>query len=201
MKLYADTAARRTRQVLADAITLAWCALWVWAAVRLHELLLLLARPGEAMVDAGTRLSGSLGETADRLAGVPVVGEEVRAPVDDAARAADRLREAGLQQQSAAGDLALFLAIAVAALPILLALLVWLPRRVRFVRRASAAQRLLGRDRDLDLFALRALATQPMHVLARIDADPADAWRRRDPDVLRALAALELRADGLRPPT
>ena len=53
---------------------------------------------------------------------------------------------------------------------------------------------------DLDLFALRALSRQPMHRLARISDDPAGAWRRRDPAVVRRLAELELRTVGLKPP-
>jgi len=36
-------------------------------------------------------------------------------------------------------------------------------------------------------------------VLARVSDDPAGAWRRRDPDVVRRLAALELADAGLRP--
>nr|MBA2464268.1 hypothetical protein [Nocardioidaceae bacterium] len=53
---------------------------------------------------------------------------------------------------------------------------------------------------DLDLFALRAMAHQPLHRLARISEDPAGAWRARDTDVVRALAELELRDAGLTPP-
>ena len=53
---------------------------------------------------------------------------------------------------------------------------------------------------DLDLFALRALARQPLHVLARISDDPAGAWRARDPEVVLALGSLELREAGLRVP-
>ncbi len=53
---------------------------------------------------------------------------------------------------------------------------------------------------DLDLFALRALAHQPLHVLARITDDPAGAWRRGDRAVTDRLAELELRANGLRLP-
>ena len=81
-------------------------------------------------------------------------------------------------------------------------MLLWfyLPSRLRFVRRATAGQRYLDSGADLDLFALRAMAHQPLHVLAGIDADPAGAWRRGDPDVVDRLARLELRSVGLRPP-
>ena len=57
----------------------------------------------------------------------------------------------------------------------------------------------MAAGRDLDLFALRALATQPVHVLARVADDPAGAWRAGDAEVVSRLADLELRAVGLRP--
>ena len=87
-----------------------------------------------------------------------------------------------------------------AAIPILVVSAFYLPVRYRFIRRATAGQRFVDAVEDLDLFALRALARQPMHVLAKVSDDPAGAWRRRDPVVTRTLAELELRANGLRPP-
>jgi hypothetical protein len=72
--------------------------------------------------------------------------------------------------------------------------------RWRFVRTATAGQRFIDADADLDLFALRAMATQPMHRLARVSDDPVRAWRDGDPDVVRSLALLELRDAGLSPP-
>jgi hypothetical protein len=68
------------------------------------------------------------------------------------------------------------------------------------VRNATAGQRFLDSAADLDLFALRAMAHQPLHVLAGVSDDPAAAWRRQDPEVVRRLAALELKAAGLAPP-
>jgi hypothetical protein len=53
---------------------------------------------------------------------------------------------------------------------------------------------------DALLLALRALARQPLHRLARIGEDPAGDWRRGDPGTVRALASLELTEIGLRPP-
>ena len=76
----------------------------------------------------------------------------------------------------------------------------WSVLRIRFIRQASAAQGLIDDAADLDLFALRALARQPMPRLARISADPGGAWRRGEPDVIYRLAVLELRDAGLHPP-
>jgi hypothetical protein len=95
---------------------------------------------------------------------------------------------------------ALVLGLVVALVPIVIVVALWLYVRIGFARRASAAQRFIDASADLDLFALRAMATQPMSALARISDDPAGAWRRQDTAVIRELATLELRDQGLRPP-
>jgi hypothetical protein len=87
--------------------------------------------------------------------------------------------------------------LAVGAIPVLIALAIHLPLRWRFVREATAGRRYVDSAADLDLFALRAMSRQPLHRLARISDDPAAAWRRGDPEVVRALAVLELRHSGL----
>jgi hypothetical protein len=53
---------------------------------------------------------------------------------------------------------------------------------------------------DLELFALRALAHQPLHVLARVSDDPMSALRERDHAVIARLADLELSDVGLTAP-
>ena len=45
------------------------------------------------------------------------------------------------------------------------------------------------------------MSHQPMHRLAQISDDPVRAWRDGDPDVVRALAVLELKDAGLAPPS
>ena len=82
-------------------------------------------------------------------------------------------------------QLALGLGLAAALVPIVVVLVVWLYVRIRFVRNATQSQRFIDAGEDLDLFALRAMATQPMRALARVSDDPAGAWRRQDRDVIR----------------
>lgn len=200
MVIYAAAPLRRTRQVLADVLVL----LAVYAAIRagraVHAAVQRLAEPGRALESAGRDIGTSLHDAAAQVGGLPLVGDGVRVPLDRAATATGALVRAGHQQQVAVGQLAMLLGVLIAVVPVLLVLAVWLPARVRFVRRAGAAQRFVDADADLDLFALRAMAHQPMHLLARISADPVGAWRRGDPDVVRRLAVLELRSVGLRPP-
>jgi hypothetical protein len=84
------------------------------------------------------------------------------------------------------------------AIPVLFALLIWLPPRIRFARRATAARKFIDEAADLRLFALRAMANQPMHRLAAISDDPVEAWEANDEGVIRQLATLELRSTGIR---
>jgi hypothetical protein len=131
---------------------------------------------------------------------VPLVGDELQAPINGAAGAAAKLAEAGRDQAQAVEQLAYLLAAVTIGLPVLFAVLIWLPRRIRFSRRASAARRFIDSAQDLQLFALRAMANQPMHRLAKITDDPVGAWRNGDAAVVTRLANLELRSCGLRLP-
>jgi hypothetical protein len=199
--LYAQTPWRRARQFLADLLVVGWVVLWARAGYQVYEVVGQLAAPGRTLEAAGSSLSESLTSAGDTVARVPLVGDDVRASFTAAGGAADSIADAGVEVQEGAHQIALLLGTTVAAVPILLVVAVWLVARGRFVSRARAAGRILDSAADLDLFALRALATQPVRALAGVSDDPADAWRRRDPEVVRALASLELGSLGLRAPT
>ncbi|MFB9235941.1 hypothetical protein ACFFWC_10350 [Plantactinospora siamensis] len=198
MKIYADRFPTALRQLLTDLLVVAW----VYAAVRfalwLHDLVEKLAVPGQKLEGAGTGLAGNLADAGGKVGRVPIVGDELTAPFQKAATAAQSVAEAGREQQHLVGRLALALAIAVLIFPIGLVLFGWLPLRVRWIRRASAAASLRSAPAGRDLLALRALASQPLRRLTRIDPDVTAAWRRGDDAALDALAALELRRLGLR---
>jgi hypothetical protein len=200
VKLYADTPGRRTAQVVADISFVLWLVLWVWMGNVIHDGTMALAEPGRQTTEAATGLSGGLTDAGDYLRGLPLVGDEVAVPFDRASGASDAIAEAGRQQVAAVEKLAFWLGLAIATIPILVVAVFYLPLRLRFVRRATAGARFIDAAEDLDLFALRALARQPMHVLARVSDDPAGAWRAKDPEVVRELARIELRSSGLRIP-
>ncbi len=200
MKLYADTSVRRALQVAGDLALVVWVVLWISIARRVREATLELRAPGYKIDSSATDLAQRLRDAGEKVGGVPLVGDDVSKPFDGAGRAAAGLAEAGRSQVEAVESLAFWLALAVALIPILLALMTYLPARIRFVRRATAGQRYLDSGADLDLFALRAMTQQPLHVLARLESDPAGAWRRGDRDAIDRLARLELRSVGLRPP-
>jgi hypothetical protein len=200
MKLFADAPVRRGLQLTGDVLVVLWVWLWIEVSRRVHEATLRLGSPGERIDASATDLARRLREAGERVAEVPLVGDRAQGPFEGAGGAADGLAGAGRAQVDAVDSLAFWLALSVALIPILLLLVLYLPRRIRFVRRATAGQRFLDSRADLDLFALRAMTHQPLHVLARLDDDPAGAWRRGDRTVIDQLAALELRAVGLRVP-
>ena len=200
MKLYADLPARRTAQVIADLAMLGWVWLWVWAATKVHAVTMELTEPGRRLAGAGSGFRDKMTSAGDRVDDLPLVEDRVAAPFREAAGAGTDIERAGTDLVTAVERLSLALALVTALVPILLALLWWGLTRYRFVRTATAAQRLIDADADLDLFALRAMANQPMTRLAAVSPDPAGAWRRGEIDIVRALALLELRDAGLRPP-
>ena len=197
MKLYADAPGHQARQVLGDLLLVLWIALWVRLSQVVSDATLALAAPGEQIEEAGTGLAGKLRDAGGTVGGLPLVGDQARAPFDGAGDAADRIAAAGAAQVEAVQTLAFWLSLAVGSIPILVVVAFYVPLRWRFIRTASAGRRFVDSGADLDLFALRAMSNQPLHRLARISDDPVRAWRDGDPDVVRALAALELRDTGL----
>jgi len=198
VRIYADRAAPRVRQLLTDLLVIAWTYLWIRLGMKLFDLVEKLAVPGQKLEGAGNGLADNLGSAADKINDVPGVGNAVAAPFSKAAEAAKSLANAGRDQQEIVGDLAWALTFMLLAVPLGLVLFVWLPLRVRWIRRASSAAQLRGGSAGRDLLALRALATQPLRRLTKLDPQIATAWRRGDPDAVEALARLQLRSLGLR---
>jgi hypothetical protein len=195
VKFYAETSGLRARQVLGDLAVVAWTAAWMWAGVTLYRLVEKLAVPGARLEQAGGGFAGDVAEIQQKVGRVPVVGNELQGPFGRLAGVGQTLADAGATQQQVVHQLALWLGILVAAVPIVTLLLAWLPRRVSWAREAGAASRLRLAGADLELFALRAVANRPLRQLHRVTPDPAGALRTGD---YEALADLELRALGLR---
>ncbi len=200
MKLYSDIPGRRLVQVVFDVGVVVWVVVWVRIAMRVHDATLQLATPGYQLQDAGANFRGTMTSAGDGVDDLPLLEDRVAAPFRAAAGVGGDIEQAGQDLVTAVERVSLLLGLTTALAPILIVVGTWLLLRTRFIRRAGAAQRFIDADPDLDLFALRAMAGQPMARLARISDDPAGAWRRGDRDVIRALAVLELKESGLRPP-
>ena len=184
---------------------LAWAVLWVLVARVVHEAVLVLAEPGDAVADLGRSISDTMSSAAGVAEDVPVVGDDLSDPFDalgDAGGAVTGAGTSGLGRGAHAGGRARRraggAAGGLAAAPL------------GPVAAAAGCGRpppptgccAYGADGlpDLELLAARAMATAPLPQLARLPAGTGAGWRAGDPAALHALAGLELRRLGLRAP-
>ena len=200
MGIYARRPWRFLGQVSADVFVLVWTVAW-WIIGRAADRAILnVASPARDTATAAGKLSTQFTQAAEQAARVPGVGGQLRQPFDAAAGSLTDVIAAANRQVGSIERLADLMGWLVFLVPVTILLVLWLPRRIGFFVRARAAQRFLDSSADLDLFALRALASQPMHVLAGISPDPVAAWRTGDATVIHKLAEVELRRSGLRMP-
>ncbi|MFJ9863840.1 hypothetical protein [Streptomyces sp. NPDC101165] len=201
MRLYAQTPARRSRQVLADLIAAALIAAAVEFALTVHDAIMLLAEPGRKAQSAGDDLATGLDDAADAASKVPLIGGSLKKPLQSAAGAGTGLADAGQSLQHIVDQVATLTAVALIVLPVAFVLLLWLPPRLRWIRHSATTRRLLDTPGGADLLALRAL-TGPQRDLAAVPTPPgglADAWRRKDQRAISDLSEVALRRAGLRP--
>lgn len=198
MQIYSSRPSRAIWQVLGDLVAIATIIAAIWISQQVREAIASLGAFGTQIEDAGTGFSSTLSGAGEALAQVPFIGEGIAQPFRDASGSADDLASAGTALRGAVDSLAATVGTALWLLPVLLLVLIWLIPRLRFATRAGASKRLAATREGRDLLALRALVAQPMARVLRSVPDPVTSFRRGDEAALAALAALELRAAGVR---
>ena len=199
MKLYADRPVRVLRQLFGDLLVV----IAVYWAVRLgqgtHAKVGALAAPGREAEQSARALDGKLRDTAGNLRDTPLVGDTIASPFRDLAATSRDLAASAQDYQDSVERLAIMAGIMVAAVPIIVLLVLWLPHRLAWVVEASAASRLLRRSpAAAELLAVRALARQPLRRLARLEPHVVADWKVGDLAATEELAQLELDELGLR---
>jgi hypothetical protein len=197
MGIYSTRPTRLAGQVFSDLFVLTWGVVWALVGIFVHRIIEVLAVPARETARNAERLVTNMQDAADQAARVPGVGDDLRRPFDSASETLGDLIVSANEQVESLERLALVVGWLVFLIPVALVVALWLPRRIRFYRQAKASQRFLDSSADLDLFALRAMASQPLYVLAGISDDPVKAWQEGDRQVIDQLAALELRRSGL----
>lgn len=198
MRWYADAPGRRSRQILADVLVLAWVVLWVLVGRWVFSLVTTLAAPADPLRRAGTSLSERMTDIAGRVTEIPLVGDELDAPFTGTAGVGDDLVAAGDRLESSVTTVAWVVSLLSAGTPILLVVLAWGLARWAWIRRARRLGAEVGDPESQQLLALRALVRQDPRRLQRLFPDPVAAYSSGDPQVWRALADLELAEVGLR---
>jgi hypothetical protein len=195
---YATTPTRLLGQLISDVVMIVWTFIWVLVGMAVHSAVATIAEFGRQVEGGANGIAGNLDSAGDGADKVPLIGDALSKPLAAAGEAARDIAGAGANLNSTASWLAWLLALAVAAPPILAIAMPWLFLRIRFFRRKWTAVTLASTAAGEQLLALRALANRPLAKLAAITPDPVGAWRNLDPIAIRGMAALELRASGVR---
>jgi hypothetical protein len=195
---YAATPGRALVQATSDLLVVLWLVLWFIIGRAVHTAVAAFAEVGRKVEGGANGIAGNLDSAGNGAGKIPLVGDTVSKPLTAAGNAARDLAGAGHGLDTRATTLAVILALAVAIPPALAVLVPWLLLRLRFARRAGAAAELSRTPGGDRLLALRALTNRPLNRVLTVGDDPVEAWRRGDPDTIRQLAALELRAVGLK---
>ncbi len=187
---YSTRPGRLAAQLFSDLAVVIWTGLWILVGLAVYDAIATIADAGRQVESGAHGVAGNLASAGHGAQHIPVVGDTVSKPLNSAAGA-------GHDLDVAASWLAVLLAMAVVALPILVAVGPWLFLRLRFFRRKLTVTALAATPAGAQLLALRALANRPPRKLTAVSADPVGGWRREDPATIRALAALELQSAGI----
>ncbi|HEX9738935.1 MAG TPA: hypothetical protein VGA91_06860 [Candidatus Limnocylindria bacterium] len=204
MTIWSELPRARVGEMLADAATLVWVAVWATLGWRLYMFLADLAGTGRFVAEGGTSLGAAGREVAEAIRGIPLIGEGAADAVGGAfAAAANPLISFGNDLER----LLLAIAILLALLLVAAALVPWLnrylPWRVSRLRRLRAAKRVVRRPpialeagQVEHLLASRALHRLEYDELLEFSPDPFGDWVAGRYD---RLARAELAEVGLRP--
>ena len=164
MKWYADSPGRRTFQIVADVFLLCFLAVCVWLGKEVNDGISTLRGPADGLTSAGDSFRDNMSGAAETVGGIPLVGDGLKSPFEALSGSGQRLADVGTSIASTVDTVARTVGIVVAVVPIVVALLVWAFFRIRFVRRATAASRLVGSEGSTG--AVRAAGADPPAVAA-----------------------------------
>jgi hypothetical protein len=195
---YSTRPLRLFGQLISDITISLWTLIWVFVGLAVHDAISTIADAGRQVESGSKGIAGNLASAGHGAQHIPLVGDAVSKPLTAASDAAMDIAGAGHSLDTTAGWLAVLLALAVASPPILAVTMPWLFLRLRFFRRKWTVTALAATPAGQQLLALRALANRSPAKLAAVSADPVGGWRHEDPVTIHRLAALELRAAGIR---
>ena len=181
-----------------DLVFLAWAAGWIVVAIAVAVELNGLSELSRTVGRVGTALDQT-GDAVQALGSAPLVGDQLGDVGARIKQAAASARESARGSRQSVDNLTVLLSLAIAVIPSVPLLGVYLPLRLARIRDARALQAMVngGEPAETERFlAERALQALPYRELRRLSAEP---WRApADAAEQRRLAAAELRRLGLR---
>ncbi len=203
IKIWSELPIARTREQIADAATLLWVAFWGNIVWQLFQFLASFAEAGRTIRAGGQNMVQSGADLGESLAGLPLVGSQVRDIARDALAGAGRpLSDFGTQLEQFIFVVALVLALILAVVTLGPWLNRYLPWRWERLRRVRAAHRAIRTAPDVGdsaierALAMRAVTRLDYPTLLQFTPDPLGDWAKGRHD---RLARAELASVGLRP--
>ena len=169
----------------------------MFVGLAVHNAISTIADAGR-QVESGTNgIAGNLASAGHGAQHIPLVGDAVSKPLTVGQPGRSRHRERRHDLDTTASWLAVLLAMAVVALPILVAVVPWLFLRLRFFRRKWMVTGLAATPAGRAAAGAAGVDQPAPRKLAAVSEDPVGGWRREDPATIQALVALELRSAGI----
>ncbi len=203
IKVWSELPAMRVKEQVADLATLLWVVFWGNVVWRLFQFLAGFAEAGRAVQAGGQTMVQSGRDLGDSLAGVPLVGSQVRDITRDAfAGAGQPLSDFGTELEQFIFVVAIVLTLVLALVtiaPWLIRYLPWRWGRWRRMRAAHRAVRTAPEAADASIertLAMRAISRLDYSTLLEYTPDPLGDWTAGRHD---RLARAELASVGLRP--
>jgi len=203
IKIWSELPVARVKEQVADFATLLWVVFWGNIVWQLFQFLAGFAEAGRTIRAGGQNMVQSGRDLGDSLAGLPLVGSQVR----DLAR--DAFAGAGRPLSDFGTELEQFIFVVAVVLALLLALVTlapwlnrYLPWRWARLRRVRAAHRAIRTAPDIGdasierALAMRAVTRLDYTTLLEYTPDPLGDWAGGRHD---RLARAELASVGLRP--
>ena len=203
IKLWSELPGARSKELIADVATLVWVVFWGNVVWQLFQFLSSFAEAGRTIRTGGQAMAASGVDLGESLAGLPLVGSQVRDIARDALGAAGRpLSDFGTELEQFIFVVALVLAVLVALVTLTPWLTRYIPWRWERLQRVRTAHRAIRKSPDVSdaqierVLAMRAVTRLDYSALLEYTPDPLGDWATGRHD---RLARAELASVGLRP--
>jgi hypothetical protein len=176
MRYYPNIPGRRAAAIATDAAVLLSIVLFCWLGFKVHDVVDDVAVLGRGVESSGVAVQDGFASAAGAVENVPLVGEQLGGDLRDAGEhSGGEVAAAGREGEDRVNDMATLLGVLTFAIPTVLVLTGFAPRRVAQVRALTAASRALHEPEASGhrrLIAMRALFSLPYGDLMRHTSDP-----------------------------